>query len=237
LVIHRKLHESSYFDDALERKIRVRQPEVIATITPALEAPGDSLVAHDSGQVEPAQALLKRDELGRGLARLVLTLLETIRQLMEKQARRRIRDGGLTEYEVERLGVSFMELENKISEMGRMFNLSKDDMRLGLADQDVHGARQGEFLSVVDLLDKVIEKGLIVFGDLGLSVADVELINLQLRLVISATRGSRSRRNSSQTQRRAKDARKVRIRPSRGTRVGPARTPREQYVPGRGALA
>jgi len=130
----------------------------------------------------------KRNEgdLSHGLAKLVLTIIETLRQLMEQQARRRMNEGSLSDEEVERLGLAFMKLDEKVSEIASKFNLSKKDLQLTMATDE--GPGDGPLFSLVDLLDRVIEKGLVVFGDLGISVADVELINLQLRLIVSSTR-------------------------------------------------
>ena len=57
---------------------------------------------------------LEPGKIERGLLQLVLSLVELIRQLMEKQAMRRIQAGGLTDTEVDRLGRSLMELESKV---------------------------------------------------------------------------------------------------------------------------
>ena len=67
-----------------------------------------------------------------GLARLVLSIIELVRQLLEKQALRRMERGNLTEEEIERLGTSLMKLEEKMEEMKRAFGLEGDDLNLSL---------------------------------------------------------------------------------------------------------
>ena len=57
----------------------------------------------------------------KGLAQLVLTVLELLRQLMEKQAIRRMEAGSLTEEEIERLGCTLMKLETRVEELKRHF--------------------------------------------------------------------------------------------------------------------
>ena len=125
-----------------------------------------------------------------GLAQLVLTLLETIRQLMEKQATRRIREGSLTDEEIEQLGLTFMRLRTKIREVATVFNIQEKDLGLNLGPlgEVVDPQERINNVTLVDLLDKVIEKGVVVFGDLGISVADVELITIQLRLIVSSVK-------------------------------------------------
>lgn len=137
--------------------------------------------------------MLRPENVTDGLAQLVLTLVETLRQLMEKQATRRIRDGSVTDEEAERLGLTFIRLRAKIREIAAVFNLSEKDLGLDLGPLgdlvDPHERRSdSSTLTLVDLLDRVIEKGVVVFGDLGISVADVELISIQLRLLVSSTR-------------------------------------------------
>jgi hypothetical protein len=76
-------------------------------------------IAIDPGRVE------------RGLLKLVLSVVELIRQLMEKQAMRRIDAGTLTSDEVERLGVTLMEVEATIRGLQRQFGIDELNIDLG----------------------------------------------------------------------------------------------------------
>ncbi|PYQ31618.1 MAG: gas vesicle protein K [Acidobacteria bacterium] len=67
-----------------------------------------------------------------GLAKLVLSIIELIRRLLEKQAIRRMDRGNLSDEEIERLGNALMKLEEKMSELKRVFGLSDDDLNLKL---------------------------------------------------------------------------------------------------------
>ena len=62
-----------------------------------------------------------------GLARLVLSIIELIRRLLEKQALRRMDAGNLTEEEIERLGAALMKLEEKMAELKKVFGLEDED--------------------------------------------------------------------------------------------------------------
>jgi hypothetical protein len=73
-----------------------------------------------------------RDNVERGLAQLVLTLVELLRQLMERQALRRIEGGSLSDDEVERLGETFMLLEQRMEELRETFGLEQEDLNLDL---------------------------------------------------------------------------------------------------------
>ena len=67
-----------------------------------------------------------------GLAKLVLSIIELIRRLLEKQALRRMDAGNLSEDEIEKLGTALMKLEEKMNDLKRTFGLSDDDLNLKL---------------------------------------------------------------------------------------------------------
>lgn len=68
----------------------------------------------------------------KGLAKLILTLVELIRKLLEKQAMRRIEAGSLTDEEIERVGETLMKLENKMKELKKIFGLKDEELNLNL---------------------------------------------------------------------------------------------------------
>ena len=68
----------------------------------------------------------------KGLAKLVLTLVELIRKLLEKQAMRRIEGGSLSEEEIEGIGETLMKLENKMHELKEIFGLKDEELNLNL---------------------------------------------------------------------------------------------------------
>src|SRR4051794_14169884 len=91
---------------------------------------GDELDRLDSALRRRVNA--DRENLEKGLAQLVLTLIEVIRQLMERQALRRIEGGSLSPDEVERLGETFMLLEQRMEELKDDFGLEDEDLNLDL---------------------------------------------------------------------------------------------------------
>ena len=80
----------------------------------------------------PARINADPQKIERGLAQLVLTLIELLRQLMERQAVRRMESGSLTDSEVERLGQTFMALESRMEELKKTFGLENRDLNLDL---------------------------------------------------------------------------------------------------------
>lgn len=72
------------------------------------------------------------ESVERGLVQLVLTIVELLRQLMERQALHRMEAGSLTDDEVERLGQTFMALSERMEELKEHFGLSAEDLNLNL---------------------------------------------------------------------------------------------------------
>jgi len=84
------------------------------------------------GDAFPRRVVADPEKVERGLAQLVLTLIELLRQLMERQALRRMEQGTLSDAEVERLGVTFMRLAERMDDLKREFGLRDEDLNLNL---------------------------------------------------------------------------------------------------------
>jgi hypothetical protein len=100
-----------------------------------LHAPPDlDLFAADKPRLDSLTRRVNADpeSVERGLAQLVLTIVELLRQLMERQALRRIDGGTLSEEQVERLGQTFMELDKRMEELREEFGLDVEDLNLNL---------------------------------------------------------------------------------------------------------
>jgi len=72
------------------------------------------------------------EEVEQGLAKLVLTLIELIRQLLERQAVRRVESGNLTEAQIERMGETFIRLEARMKELKVAFGLENEELNINL---------------------------------------------------------------------------------------------------------
>lgn len=72
------------------------------------------------------------ESVEKGLVQLVLTLVELLRQLMERQAIRRMDAGGLSEDDIERLGQTLMLLDEKMTELRDHFGLTPEDLNIDL---------------------------------------------------------------------------------------------------------
>ena len=72
------------------------------------------------------------ERVEKGLAQLVMTLIELLRQLMERQALHRMEQGALSDEEIERLGETFMKLSQRMDELKAEFGLEDKDLNLQL---------------------------------------------------------------------------------------------------------
>jgi hypothetical protein len=81
---------------------------------------------------QPARLRTGPETAERDLAGLVLTIIELLRQLMERQALRRIEGGTLTDEQTESLGLTLMRLDEAIDRLTGHFGLTRDDLNLDL---------------------------------------------------------------------------------------------------------
>lgn len=72
------------------------------------------------------------EDIEAGLARLVLTLIEFVRRILEHQAVRRMEGGTLSDEEVERLGLALLRLEERLEEIKDTFGLAGEDLNIDL---------------------------------------------------------------------------------------------------------
>jgi hypothetical protein len=96
---------------------RDRSPEV------ALEALARAL---------PERINADPEHVENGLARLVLTVIELLREILEHQAIRRMDGGTLSEEQVERLGLALLKLNERMEELKKVFGLTDEDLNIDL---------------------------------------------------------------------------------------------------------
>ena len=80
----------------------------------------------------PARWNAEPDDVRRSVMQLVLTLVEFIRQLLERQALRRVDNGTLTPDEIERVGAALMQLEETVHDLARQAGIDPKDLNLDL---------------------------------------------------------------------------------------------------------
>jgi hypothetical protein len=129
-----------------------------------------------------------------GLASLVLTLVELLRQLMEAQVIRRIDSGSLSEGEIDRAAESLQALEAQILTMCEVLEIDPESLNLDLGEVGKLLPKKGNYYpgqksedgTVLELLDRLITTGVVLEGDAEIGLAQVSLIKIKLRLLLTA---------------------------------------------------
>jgi len=107
--------------------VRKVTPEEIANAVSELNR---ELKAANSAPIERIDC--SPENIEQGLARLVLSLIELLRRLLERQAIRRMEGGSLDDAKIEEMGQALMKLELKINEIAALFGLRPEDLNLEL---------------------------------------------------------------------------------------------------------
>lgn len=80
---------------------------------------------------KPARINVDSEQVERGLVQLVLTLVELLRRLLERQAIRRMEAGSLTPEEIDRVGRTLSKLEERMKELQEHFHIENLNLNLG----------------------------------------------------------------------------------------------------------
>ena len=97
-----------------------------------LQALAEDLKQRLESRTAPARWNADPEDVRRSVMQLVLTLVDFIRQLMERQALRRMEEGTLSPDEIERVGLALMKLEETVNDLARQAGLDPGDLNLDL---------------------------------------------------------------------------------------------------------
>ena len=103
-------------------------------VVQTLDAPKDAAITPLETVAEglPPRLNTDPDKVENGLAKLVLTLIEVLRKVLEHQAVRRMEGGHLSDAEIEQLGVALLRLNDRMQDMKGIFGLTDDDLQIDL---------------------------------------------------------------------------------------------------------
>jgi hypothetical protein len=129
-----------------------------------------------------------------GLAPLILSLAELLRQLMEAQILRRMDGGALTTAEIERAGTSLQALEQQILNLCQILDIDPDALNLDLGEFGQLLPPRGSYYpgqangraSILELLDRLIATGVVLEGEVQVGLAQMQLIQLKLKVLLTA---------------------------------------------------
>jgi hypothetical protein len=129
-----------------------------------------------------------------GLASLLLTVVELIRQLMEAQVIRRMEEQTLSDAELDRAAESLQKLTEQVQDLCEIFEIDPDDLNVNLGELGTLLPPPGTYYpgetsqnpSILELLDRLLNIGVVVHGDVDLGLAELNLIHAKLRLVLTS---------------------------------------------------
>ena len=111
---------------------RKRTPPHTKKVKPAAAREIDAIRKQIEKAAGPPRWNANPDDVRRSVLKLVLTLVELIRQLLERQAIRRMESGTLTDDETESVGLALMRLQETIHDLAKQFDISPDELNLDL---------------------------------------------------------------------------------------------------------
>ena len=124
------MRQDSFGDDILEFS-----PDSTDSLQPEIDTENvDEFIKElrYATQALPERINIDAQNVERGLAKLVLTLIEFIRRLLEKQAINRMEGGNLSPEQIENLGLALMKLEEKMEVLKKQFGLADEDLNIDL---------------------------------------------------------------------------------------------------------
>ncbi|MGF1498933.1 MAG: gas vesicle protein K [Elainellaceae cyanobacterium] len=128
-----------------------------------------------------------------GLAPLLLTVVELIRQLMEAQVIRRMEAEQLSEADLERAAKSLQKLEEQVVALCDVFEIDPADLNIDLGEvgsllpkSGYYPGEKSDNPSILELLDRLLNVGIVVQGNVDLGLAQINLIHAKLQLVLTS---------------------------------------------------
>ncbi|MDX2244526.1 MAG: gas vesicle protein K [Leptolyngbyaceae cyanobacterium bins.302] len=129
-----------------------------------------------------------------GLAPLLLTVVELIRQLMEAQIIRRMEAGELGDEDLDRASESLRKLEEQVIQICEIFDIDPKDLNIDLGEVGSLLPKNGGYYpgeksaspTILELLDRLLNTGVVLQGEVDLGLADIDLIHAKLQLVLTS---------------------------------------------------
>lgn len=129
-----------------------------------------------------------------GLAPLLLTVIELVRQLMEAQVIRRMEGEELSDDDLDRAAESLRKLEEQVVKLCEIFEIDPKDLNIDLGEVGTLLPKSGGYYpggtsaspTILELLDRLLNTGVVVQGEVDLGLADIDLIHAKLQLVLTS---------------------------------------------------
>ena len=114
------------------KRARIKKPGKVAVPAEAREIEAIRQQIERVATAKPPRWNANAEDVRRSVLKLVLTLVELIRQLLERQAIRRMEAGTLSDEETESVGLALMRLQETITDLAKQFDISPDELNLDL---------------------------------------------------------------------------------------------------------
>jgi len=144
----------------------------------------------------PIQAISASPKASKdaGLAPLLLTVVELVRQLMEAQVIRRMEEEALSDADLDRAAESLRKLEEQVVELCRIFEIDPADLNIDLGEIGTLLPKTSGYYpgttsanpTILELLDRLLNTGVVVEGSVDLGLAQLNLIHAKLQLVLTS---------------------------------------------------
>ncbi len=129
-----------------------------------------------------------------GLAPLLLTVTELIRQLMEAQVIRRMEGGTLSDEELDRAAESLRKLEEQTIALCDIFEIDPASLNLDLGEIGTLLPKSGGYYpgqttakpTLLEMLDRLLNTGIVLQGEVDLGLAQIDLVHAKLQLVLTS---------------------------------------------------
>lgn len=129
-----------------------------------------------------------------GLAPLLLTVTELIRQLMEAQVIRRMEGGTLSDEDLDRASESLRKLEEQTIALCEIFEIDPASLNLDLGEIGTLLPKSGGYYpgqpsakpTLLEMLDRLLNTGIVLQGEVDLGLAQIDLIHAKLQLVLTS---------------------------------------------------
>lgn len=129
-----------------------------------------------------------------GLAPLLLTVVELVRQLMEAQIIRRMEEEKISDEELERAAESLQKLQEQVVQICEIFEIDPADLNVDLGEVGTLLPKAGGYYpgqasaspSILELLDRLLNTGVVLEGTVDLGLAQLDLVHAKLQLVLTA---------------------------------------------------
>jgi Gas vesicle protein K len=115
-----------------KRRTRTRRKPPLATVEAAREIDAIREQIEQAASRQPPRWNANPDDVRRSVMKLVLTLVELIRQVLERQAIRRMENQTLTAEETENVGLALMRLQETIEDLAAQFDIDPSELNLDL---------------------------------------------------------------------------------------------------------